>query len=180
MTKQPLNMREGADAAAWYRHRWPWYLMAGPALVVVASLITLWLAIDSNDGLVTEDYYKKGLAINQTLALNDRARKLGLEAGLRLSLDSISIRISSQVSGFTQPNKVRVTISHPTRAGLDQSQVLSLQGGRYSGKFRLPAAGHWLVLLEDDAGTWRILGNIVLPAVGEAVFGVEAPADIRK
>ncbi len=180
MTKQNMSASEDTVVLPWYRHRWPWFLMAGPGLVVVASFITLWLAIVSSDGLVTEDYYKKGLAINQTLALNDRARMLGLEAGLRLDLDSIGIRISSKVADFSPPSQVRVTITHPTRAGLDQSQVLSLLDGRYKGKFKLPAAGHWVVLVEDDARTWRMLGNIVLPASGETVFGGDKPAEIRK
>lgn len=166
-----------ANAAPWYRHRWPWFLMAGPGLVVVASLITLWLAIVSNDGLVTEEYYKKGLAINQTLALSDRAKLLGLEAGLRLTLNSVSVRLSAREAGFVPPSKLRATISHPTRAGLDQSQVLTLRDGQYSGPFRLPAAGHWLVLVEDEAGTWRVMGNVVLPATGETVLGGTEVAD---
>ncbi|MCX7171291.1 MAG: FixH family protein [Proteobacteria bacterium] len=157
----------------WYRHRWPWILMSGPALVVVASFVTLWLAITSSDGLVTEDYYKQGLAINQTLALNERAQKLDLEAGVSLKLDSISVRIGSRQPGFMPPPQLRVTVSHPTRAGLDQSQLLTLADGRYTGKFRLPAAGHWVVLLEDDARTWRMMGNVMLPASGETVFGTQ-------
>ena len=32
----------------WYRHRWPWLLMLGPFVVVVAAAITLWLAVRSN------------------------------------------------------------------------------------------------------------------------------------
>jgi len=171
MTKPNMSVRENTLALPWYRHRWPWLLIAGPGLVVVASFITLWLAIVSDDGLVTEDYYKKGLAINQTLARSDQAKILGLEAGLRLNLDSISIRISSKAASFSPPDQIRVTITHPTRAGLDQSQLLSLQDGRYQGKFKLPAAGHWLVQIEDAARTWRMLGNIVLPATGETVFG---------
>ena len=49
----------------WYKERWPWILMAGPGLVIVAGVITVWLAVVSNDGLVTDDYYKQGLAVNQ-------------------------------------------------------------------------------------------------------------------
>lgn len=147
--------------------------MAGPTLVIVASMVTLWLAITSSDGLVTEDYYKKGLAINQTLALNERAQTLDLEAGVSLKLDSISIRISSRQPGFTLPQHLRVTVSHPTRAGLDQSQLLPLADGRYTGKFRLPATGHWVVLVEDEAKTWRMMGNVMLPAAGETLFGTK-------
>ena len=51
----------------WYKERWPWILMAGPALVIVAGIITVWLAVISNDGLVSDDYYKQGLAVNQRL-----------------------------------------------------------------------------------------------------------------
>ena len=158
----------------WYRHRWPWILISGPALVMVASFVTLWLAMTSSDGLVTEDYYRKGLAINQTLALNERAQELDLEADVSLKLDSISVRIASRQSSFRPPLQLRVTISHPTRAGLDQSQLLPLADGRYTGKFRLPAAGHWVVLLEDSARTWRMMGNVILPASGETMFGTQS------
>jgi len=177
MTHQPRL--PGAAVEPWYRHRWPWFLMAGPGLVVMASLITLWVAIVSNDGLVTEDYYRKGMSINRTLALSEKARLLGIEAGLRLTLSSVSVRLSARETGFVLPAKIRVTISHPTRAGLDQSQLLTLQDGLYRGPFRLPAAGHWLVLVEDAAGNWRVLGNVVLPAAGETVLGganLAAPA----
>lgn len=167
-----MDKSKNPDAfAPWYQHRWPWFLMAGPALVVIASFITLFLAIKSDDGLVTEDYYKKGLAINQTLKMSERARGLGLQAGLTLTLESIRIRLNATVPNFEMPPRLRVTVSHPTRAGLDQSQMLMLQGDRYSGHFKLPAAGHWVVLLEDEAKTWRILGNIILPASGETVLG---------
>lgn len=172
-------MQINTPTLPWYRHRWPWILATGPAIVVVASFVTLWLAISSNDGLVTEDYYKKGLAINQTLALSERAQALDLEAGVSLKLDSISVRISSAIPGFVSPTQVRVTVSHPTRAGLDQSQVLTLRDGRYSGQFRLPAAGHWVVLLEDDAKTWRMMGNVMLPASGETIFGAKPAANAQ-
>jgi len=39
----------------WYRQFWPWFIIALPASVVVASFITLWLAISNPDHLVIED-----------------------------------------------------------------------------------------------------------------------------
>ena len=50
----------------WYREPWPWLLMAGPAVVVVAGLFTAWLAVVHEDGLVADDYYKQGLGINKS------------------------------------------------------------------------------------------------------------------
>lgn len=167
-TQHPLNT---PASAPWYRHRWPWLLMAGPAVVVVASFITLWLAVHTDDGLVTENYYRQGLAINQTLKLSERARELGLEAGLRIGVDQISVRLAAADARFAPPETIQVSVAHPTRAGLDQTQTLTRQGARYVGRFRLPADGHWTVMIEDAAKTWLMMGNIVLPASEEQVFG---------
>ena len=46
-------------ALPWYRHPWPWLLMLGPFVVVVAGLLTAYIAFKSNDGLVDDDYYRK-------------------------------------------------------------------------------------------------------------------------
>lgn len=173
-----------AAVRPWYREPWPWILAAGPFIVVVAAFYTAWLAIKSNDGLVTEDYYKKGLAANQTIARSEQAAKIGLVAGVRVTADTLSVRLQASDGKFVLPPTLAVTISHPTRAGLDQSRVLVRSGDLYTGDVRLPAAGHWLVLLEDERKTWRLMGNVVLPANGETLIGspvaVNAPpADIR-
>ena len=160
-----------AAAKPWFREPWPWILAAGPAIVVVAGFITLWLAIKSSDGLVAEDYYRKGLAVNQTLAQSERAVKAGLQAGLRITSDTLSLRLSAVDASFILPPTLVVTVSHPTRAGLDQTRILARNGQTYSGEYRLPAAGHWLVLLEDESKTWRLMGNVQLPASGETIIG---------
>lgn len=173
-----------AAARPWYREPWPWILAAGPFIVVVAATYTAWLAVKSNDGLVTDDYYKKGLAANQTIARSDQATRMGLIAGIRITGDTLSVRLQANDRNFTPPPTVMATVSHPTRAGLDQSRLLVRTGNLYSGEVRLPAAGHWLVLLEDEGKTWRLMGNVILPANGETLIGgpavaAAAPADIR-
>jgi hypothetical protein len=72
---------------------------------------------------------------------------------------------------FVLPPTLVVTVSHPTRAGVDQTRVLTRDGAVYSGEFHLPASGHWLVLIADEARTWRLMGNMMLPAAGESVIG---------
>lgn len=167
----------------WYREPWPWILAAGPFIVVVAGIYTAWLAVKSNDGLVTDDYYRKGLAANQTIARSEQAARIGLAAGVRVTADTLSVRLRASDKDFVLPPTLVVTISHPTRAGLDQSRVLVRDGEVYSGEVRLPAAGHWLVLLEDERKIWRLMGNMVLPANGETLIGssttAATPADIR-
>jgi hypothetical protein len=46
--------------------------------------VTAYLAVVSNDGLVEDDYYKQGLAVNQRTARAQRAAELGIEVELLL------------------------------------------------------------------------------------------------
>ena len=72
-------------AAPWYRQRWPWLLFAGPAIVVVAGLVTAWIAVVSDDGLIAEDYYKRGLLINKDLERTRQGDVLRMGAILRVA-----------------------------------------------------------------------------------------------
>lgn len=166
------NTKTLSSELPWYRQPWPWLLMLGPAVVIVAGIATAWIAYSTSDGLVTEDYYKKGLAVNQTLARSREAASLGLRFQARFTAQAIDGALSvAKRDGFAYPARLKVTLSHPTRAGLDQEFMLDRLGDRYAGTFRLPASGHWLVLVEDEASTWRLMGNIVLPANGELALG---------
>jgi len=42
-------------------------IISGPAIVVVAGFVTLWLAIRTPDPVIESDYYKRGIEINRTL-----------------------------------------------------------------------------------------------------------------
>jgi hypothetical protein len=99
--------------------------------VVVAGIYTAWLAIKSNDGLVTDDYYKKGLAANQTIARNELATRLGWWPGSELPSDRLSVRLAGIDKELPHAaNPLAVTVSHPTRAGLDQSRIMLTRNGR--------------------------------------------------
>lgn len=60
-------MPQNTDTVEWYRQFWPWFIMGLPAAVVVASLITVYIAITNQDPVVDGDYYKHGLTINEKL-----------------------------------------------------------------------------------------------------------------
>lgn len=51
----------------WWKFGHMWLVVGGPLVVVVASFITLYLAITRPDPVVSEDYYQQGIHINQKL-----------------------------------------------------------------------------------------------------------------
>lgn len=154
------------DVLPWYRQAWPWFLISLPATAVVTGSILLYLAITTWDGLVVDDYYREGRAIDQTIARSVRAADMGLAADLRFRTDEVSIRLGSG-QGVTLPPTVRVTIAHPTRSGLDQTLLLRGKDGVFSGRTAPLSTGRWLVQIEDESRTWRLVGSVNLPAEGE-------------
>jgi uncharacterized protein len=146
------------DGRPWYREPWPWILMSGPVIVIVAGVITAWLAVVSNDGLVADDYYKQGLAVNQQLARDHRASELEVQAELLWAGKQVRVMLTGKQ--LAEVTGLRLRIVHPTRSGEDQLVVLKREGaGMFGGALRdLPEPGRWNILLEDEAGTWRLQG----------------------
>jgi len=56
------------DTKPWWQYGHVWLIISGPAVVIVAGFITLVIAIRMPDPVLAEDYYRRGLNINQTLA----------------------------------------------------------------------------------------------------------------
>lgn len=54
--------------APWWRFPLVWMVIAGPALVVVAGIATVWIAVRTPDPVVADDYYRRGIEINKALA----------------------------------------------------------------------------------------------------------------
>lgn len=143
-------------ARPWYRERWPWLLMAGPAIVVVAGIATALIAVATDDGLVAQDYYKRGLAINKVIAREERAQALGLAASVQFNASRDRVRVLI-TRGAPPAEPPRLTLVHATRAGLDRSVALaSLGGGIYEGALSIPAEGVWRIQLEDARSSWRL------------------------
>lgn len=142
-------------AKPWYKEPWPWLLMAGPAIVVIAGLATAFLAVSTDDGVVADDYYKRGLVINRVLEREQRAAALGLGAIVSIGDDG-AVRADVHWNGdAAAPDAMTLKVSHATRAGMDRRAPLARGAdGAYYGRLEPPPAGRWLVMLETDA--WRL------------------------
>jgi hypothetical protein len=136
----------------WYREPWPWLLMSGPIAVILAGAATIWVAVASADGLVAEDYYKQGLAINKVLAREEAARAQGISADLFLEKGRISVKLKG-----AQPQALFAHLAHATRAGHDLRLRLAPDAqGTYRAELPPLPAGRWRIVIEDPPATWRI------------------------
>ena len=141
------------NAIPWYRDRWPWLLMSGPAAVLLAGAITTWIAFASADGLVAEDYYRQGLGINKRLEREEAARQRGLSVNVRISGGTIKIFLQGE-----SPPAVFVHLAHATRAGHDvRLRLAPVSPGVYEAQLPELPAGRWRIGIEDPQGAWRIV-----------------------
>lgn len=69
-----MTTESSAPCAPWYRHGHVWLLIAGPAAVVVAGVLTAVIAVRGADPVVEADYYRRGIEINKALAARDKAQ----------------------------------------------------------------------------------------------------------
>ena len=55
------------SSGPWWKFGHMWMVIGGPAVVVMASFFTIYLAITRPDPVISEDYYQQGIQINQQL-----------------------------------------------------------------------------------------------------------------
>ena len=146
----------------WYREPWVWLMIALPASAVIAGMITLYLAIVSSDGLVEDDYYKRGKTINLELARDQLAAHWELQAILGINSQTRQVTMRLESRDNVHPERVSLLLLHPTRAGKDQRIELEPGGkGVYIGTVRPVEPANWHVQLET--GDWRLSGRMQLP-----------------
>ncbi len=148
------------DKTKWYKDGYVLMLIAFPLAAVIGGIITTILAIQSDDGLVVDDYYKHGLEINRTLERDRIAVDMGLEMSVQLDKQSRLLRVNLLAADyFTYPNKLDLKFLHATRKGFDRIVELDRVGDQhYQSELPDLIDGNWYIQLETDQ--WRLIDNI--------------------
>jgi len=154
-------MIEQTVKTPWYRQPMVWMLIAIPGSSVIVGFTLYYFAVVSFDGMVVDDYYKKGIEINRVLKRDHEAATLGLSADLHLNDDSHRLRLQlAYKHGFKPPSRLSLQFLHATRAGFDQQVALIHKGhGLYVGTLPSLHPGSWYLELGD--AQWRLSGELI-------------------
>ena len=167
MNATPESLR---PARPWYRQFWPWFLIALPASAVIGGLITIFVAVENRDGLVVDDYYKEGLAINVQLDRERRAAELGLAARVRHdpAQRQLEVFLEGAPAVLAELDRLELWLAHPTRANKDRHiQMARVAPGHYVSELRAMAPGRWHLILSSPEGDWRLTGRLDLTHGGQ-------------
>ncbi len=152
------------DTEPWYKQFWPWFLISLPLSVVIASIVTINIAIQSDDGLVSDDYYKEGLAIYKDADSAAKAKRLSIAGTLDYDPETGAITLSLDRALQGDPSVLALRVIHPTLPDQDQAiQLTPLDETRFVGRAQPLGPAHWKLQLRPADTSWRIEGRLVLP-----------------
>lgn len=141
----------------WYQQPMVWLVIAIPLSAVIVGAIQLTLSITTFDGLVEDDYYKKGKEINQLLVRDEFALNNGISAQVSIDDQTGIIVVELGNTGdYAFPKQMGLSLLHPTQSKQDVKLLLS-QGpdGRYYAELLHPLKdGRWYFKVSEP--NWRL------------------------
>lgn len=143
----------------WYLEPYVWLVIALPLSAVIGGFVTAVYAVKSDDGLVVDDYYKRGLEINRTLDRDHAASAHGLKSTIQFNAETGKTRIILESNNtYILPESITVSFLHSTRAGHDKkSEFTKVADNTYDGDMPELIRGNWYILIEAD--DWRLLDS---------------------
>jgi hypothetical protein len=164
-----MLMTKDMHKGRWYREPWVWLMILFPSMAVIGGMITIYLAVTTSDGLVVDDYYKRGKAINRVLERDKAAARYGLTASLAFDMRENRAQLELASNNDTRATELRLSVLHPTQPGKDQViRLTPISESIYRGGLQPLADGHWYLQLEAD--DWRLSGSVRVPETGPVVL----------
>jgi hypothetical protein len=146
-------------SSPWYKHLWPWIIIAILACSVTLTLSMVTIAVNNPDNLVNDNYYEAGKGINRSLDRELLAKSLNLRASVHL--DELTGETDVRLTGNSQPETVELNLISPTQPEKDRKITLARSAsepGRYVGQLSDKVEGRRFVELlgEQNGQTWRL------------------------
>jgi len=160
-----LRQYNNTDTKPWYRQFWFWFIVTLPACVVVAGIGTVIIAFRGADALVSDNYYRDGLQINQRLEQDQKAQQLTLSADIRFDVESGELFVVLQAESgpaLDFPDQLHLLLLHPMDDEQDRTVLLKgVKSGQYRADLKVrPQYRYYLRLLPEQNPVWRLNGEI--------------------
>jgi hypothetical protein len=151
-----------------------------PAVAVVASVMSLLVAIRTPENELPEQYHWEGFQLDRDFSQAAKATALKVHATLSGFDAGGRCELALRVDGAT-PDALELLVAHATQPKLDQRVTFTrLAGGaradtaleRYSGACEPAPDSHWRVELVDAKNGWAVRQTVRGPLAGAALDAV--------
>ncbi|PXF63419.1 FixH family protein [Kangiella spongicola] len=153
----------------WYKQFWPWFVIAIPFTSVITGTSLLIIASNTTDSMVVDDYYKDGLAINESLAKKNKAKELGVSATLSFDNQRVTVEISANSE---IQDSLFLDFQHATLETKDFTMALKQDAsGKYYSELNHDISGKWFINLHPYQKQWEVEKKVTLPSSQEVILG---------
>ncbi len=155
-------MTNTAPIVPWYKQPWLWFLLSIPITSVILSSIMVTVAVKGRDTLVSDNYYKYGLEINQTIEQDLLAERLELRPKLTINADGTA-RLKFSENKLPPQAFVTLKILHPTLGERDTEVRLLPTSNGFFASVPENLSGRYYIDIYAFDESWRIREEVVLP-----------------
>ena len=154
---------------------WLWITIAPLILSVVLGLTMLNISFHIQDGLVTDEYSKEGLAINERIEKEENAKSLEAQATLSMDAESGELKVLFSSKLEKTPDTLILELIHPIIKDKDTKVVLTHQGlGQYSGMMEEALDSKLYIRLHELHNvSWVLKGEVHFPLSGKTTITAE-------
>lgn len=145
----------------WYKEKWMILVAGVPILAICWGVVIITLAVTGKDSLVSDSYYKDGMAYTENKELRNKAKRLQVKADMGYNDGEIRIKISGYLD--EQPTFLRIQLIHPTLETEDESVLLQqMPNGDYLGLANGNHLGKRKLWLQSPEQAWMIKDEALL------------------
>lgn len=150
----PLN-KSNESFTPWYKEPWMFLVVGVPAIAVCWGVVIITLAVTGKDSLVSDSYYKDGMAYTENNEFIDRAKRLQVKATMVYNEGEIHVTISGYLD--EQPTFLQLQLIHPTLETKDESVFLQQTAdGSYLGLANTDHLGKRKLWLQSPEQDWML------------------------
>lgn len=170
-----MNSKLPDEQKRWFHYPMVWLVIFFPALSVVAGITTIIIAVNTEDGLVVDNYYKQGLEINKVIKHDALAKQYGMSAFVDANSRTGEILVSlSSDKELALQEEIAFSLIHRTRSGQDQKTFLIRHGDShdYRGYLKPPIIeGRWTIQITSPQG-WRLRQNLTTKSATKILMNI--------
>ncbi len=151
----------------WYKEPWMLLVAGVPIIAVCWGMVIITLAVTGKDSLVSDSYYKDGMAYTENREWRDKAKRLQVTGSMTYNDGEIRATISGYLD--EQPSFLQIQLIHPTLESKDETVLLQqMADGSYLGLANNNHLGKRKIWLQSPEQEWMIKDEALL-ANGKAV-----------
>lgn len=145
----------------WYKEPWMLLVAGVPIIAVCWGMVIITLAVTGKDSLVSDSYYKDGMAYTENREWRDKAKRLQVTGSMAYNDGEIRATISGYLD--EQPSFLQIQLIHPTLESKDETVLLQqMADGSYLGLANNNHLGKRKIWLQSPEQEWMIKDEALL------------------